>query len=254
MGLQHELYSPVLQDDFELSTNGGRYRRKFQEVVFSPPVRLPEYNVVNWIAVLYGFLPFALLASLPVFWYCSNYRFVYLYAMAIAGCCYLVSEIALKPLFKDFRLSRRNMSLHPDGRMKYGMPSGHALVTVALMVWVSLEVVLTTEVVVVGGGGGGGEEASARGGEKATSTHAGSGVHQKTIVEPDVNLFFLACVLGTCLPVPWSRVWNKDHTWAQVLMGSGFGVVIGICAYLLRVGLYHDHWFPWEHGAWSQQK
>ncbi|CAD7949852.1 unnamed protein product [Amoebophrya sp. A120] len=137
MVLGHELYSPVLQDDFELKNNGGPYHTKF--AMLQVTVRLPEYSVVNWIAVAYGFLPFLLSFLLPAF-YLVTQRFVYLYGIAIGLACMAISEICLKPLFKDPR-PPESANRHPDGSMKYGMPSGHALATVAQMTWVCLEVV-----------------------------------------------------------------------------------------------------------------
>lgn len=55
MGIKEEIYNPVLDDDLELVQHGGKYKNKF--ALLQVTVRLPEYSLVNWIAVLYGRIP-----------------------------------------------------------------------------------------------------------------------------------------------------------------------------------------------------
>lgn len=205
MGLKSELYSPTFSDDPELRKNGGRYTVKF--AVLQVTVRLPEYNPISIIAVMYGFLPFGLALSVPVL-YAVTGRFVYLYAMCLSFVGILLSEAVLKPLLKDPR-PPESANRYSDGRLKYGMPSGHSLNVAATMAWSALEIAYRTE----------------------------------------LQEQWLYAVLICCLPVPWARVWNKDHTLGQVIVGSGFGLCIGVAGYLIRIEYYQNHWFPWQKGA-----
>jgi len=126
-----------------------------------------------------------------------------------------LSELILKPLMKDPR-PPESANRYPDGRIKYGMPSGHSMGTTAIMVWVILEVILRTDE-------SGGLE-----------------------IEDTINRKWLYIVLALCGPVPWSRAYNMDHTVAQVVVGAGFGIVLGIAAFLLRANQFPGHHYPWD--------
>ncbi|CAD7940554.1 unnamed protein product [Amoebophrya sp. A25] len=201
-----ELYSPELQDDLELKSNGGPYLRKF--AFLQVTIRLPEKRVINWIAMIYGFLPFLLGLSFLV-GYVVTQRFVFLYVNIVGLSLLAVNELALKPLLRDPR-PPETANRQADGRVKYGMPSGHVLVTGTVMSWVSLEVFF-----------------------RSTD---GSGM----------NYPWLLAALLTCGPVPWARVHNKDHTLAQVIVAFVMAMVLGVIAFRIRTENFPDHWYPWD--------
>lgn len=71
--------------------------------------------------------------------YAVTQRFVFVYGIILCIVGMSISEIFLKPVFKDPR-PPETANRYPDGRVKYGFPSGHCLTTVALMVWTTLEI------------------------------------------------------------------------------------------------------------------
>mmetsp|Transcript_44461 Transcript_44461/g.123682 ORF Transcript_44461/g.123682 Transcript_44461/m.123682 type:complete len:102 (+) Transcript_44461:2-307(+) len=56
-------------------------------------------------------------------------------------------------------------------------------------------------------------------------------------------LLTILLVLG---PVPWARVYNKDHTRAQVMVSGVIATVMGCIAYYIRKTHYPHHSQPWE--------
>merc|ERR1712194_46421 len=92
----------------------------------------------------------------------------------------------------------------PEAVCKHpGMPSGHVMNAYTLMVWALLEEMLDPD-----------------------------------IVYPEWCLF-IVLVMG---PVPWARVYNRDHTRQQVLVSVLAGSLIGALGYIIR-GTY----FPGHH-------
>lgn len=198
----HELYNPVSQDDEELDVKGGKYQRKF--AILQVTVRLPEYNIINWIAVVYGLLAFAVGLSFPVMWLATN-RFCYLYGCFVQLVCIASSELFLKKLFKDPR-PLESANRYPDGSMKYGMPSGHCMVTIAIMTWLLLELAFRDD------------------------------FHQDWAI----------AVIILIAPIPWSRYRNMDHTLAQCIVGTTLGSIVGVSAYFIREQYFLNHYWPWH--------
>jgi len=212
----HSFYTEVPTDDDELATKGGKYQAKF--AVCQVTIRVPEYSVLNWVAVAYGFIAFFVGFAFPVMWLLTG-RFVWLWGVVIQLVCVLISELMLKPFLKDPRppeTANRNW----DGSPKFGMPSGHCLAGMCVLVWMLLELELESS---------------------SDLSPDAQGLQQEWVL---ALLLLLA-------PIPWSRWHNRDHTAVQCVVGSLLGAIIGVGGYLVRKRYFSEgaHYWPWDEGS-----
>jgi hypothetical protein len=196
--------------DPELKKYGGRFDRKVAigQVTFRFPL---EFDPLNLIALLYGFLPWAV----PITFGLSaaiTRHFVLLYGLIVSVVTSLVNEVGLKPFFNDPR-PLESANRHADGSMKPGMPSGHVLNATTIMVWAALEVALS-----------------------------GPGFDD----HPRLTEGWLIFILLLMGPVPWARWYNSDHTIKQCIVAGVLGILVGALAYYLRATYFEHHWKPWD--------
>lgn len=174
-------------------------------------IRLPVRDVPTFIALLYGYLPFVI----PIWWAIwaivsyinrGQPRFFPAFGICIAAGFALVNELIIKQICKR-TLPASITSRPPEAVCKHpGMPSGHVMNAFTLMVWCLLEVAFDK------------------------------------LVYPEYVLLILL-VLG---PVPWARVYNKDHTVPQVLVSACVASVMGCIAFYIRKTHWPHQTQPWE--------
>lgn len=208
----------VKRDDFDLERNekdgdpelkqyGGKYDKKF--AIGQVTIRLPEYNVINWIALVYGFLPFIIPGMLFIEGFVYN-RFMGRFGFAMALICVIINELVFKPIIRDPR-PKESANKYKDGTMKPGMPSGHVLNAGTLFVWSFLELLYSTDVK-----------------DERTRLH----------------WFILVSVV--MVPVPWARWHNRDHSLAQCGVSLILGTIAGVVGTYIRRTYFPHHWQPWE--------
>jgi hypothetical protein len=173
-------------------------------------IRLPVQGPLQLIAIMYGYLPFII----PIWWFiwtvstwakCGSPRFYPAFGLCIAAGFALVNETITKKLCRKF-LDPAITSRPPEAVCKHpGMPSGHVMNAYTLMVWTLAEVCWDFEVHID-------------------------------------HMCVLLLVMG---PVPWARVYNKDHTWLQAQVSMVVALVMGLLAWGLRM-----HFFPHHRGDW----
>lgn len=188
----------------------GKLRCKW--AVGQVSIRLPVRDCVSLTALVYGYLPFII----PIWWLIwmieswivnGQPRFFPTFGLCIAVAFALVNETITKQICKR-TLSPEITSRPPEAVCKHpGMPSGHVMNAYTLMTWVFLEAAL------------------------------------------DVHVFpeWLLIVIIVMGPVPWARVYNKDHTVPQVCVSACVAVVMGAVAYYFRRTHFEGHKGPW---AW----
>eukprot|EP00928_Gymnodinium_smaydae_P045184 TRINITY_DN30150_c0_g5_i1.p1 TRINITY_DN30150_c0_g5~~TRINITY_DN30150_c0_g5_i1.p1 ORF type:complete len:261 (-),score=22.92 TRINITY_DN30150_c0_g5_i1:115-897(-) len=174
-------------------------------------IRLPVQSCTAFIALVYGYLPFII----PIWWaiwalvtYCMHGqpRFFPFFGICIAASFALVNELVTKQICKR-TLSASITNRPPEAVCKHpGMPSGHVMNAYTLMVWCFLEAALDSM----------------------------------------VHLEWVALVVLIMGPVPWARVYNKDHTVAQVLASACIAIVMGCVAYYIRKTHYPHHAALWD--------
>mmetsp|Transcript_63312 Transcript_63312/g.182086 ORF Transcript_63312/g.182086 Transcript_63312/m.182086 type:complete len:264 (-) Transcript_63312:224-1015(-) len=174
-------------------------------------IRLPVKDGTTFLALMYGYLPFVI----PIWWAVwagttritlGCPRFFPMFGLCIAVGFALVNEVIIKQVCKRV-LPAQLTNRPPEAVCKHpGMPSGHVMNAYTLMVWCFLEAALDK------------------------------------MVHPEW-LFVIALVLG---PVPWARVYNKDHTVAQVVVSAVIASVMGCIAFYIRKAYYPNHQQPWE--------
>lgn len=175
-------------------------------------IRLPIQGPLSFIAILYGYLPFLI----PISWFVwalytyiqeGKPRFFPTYGLSIAIGFAIVNEAVTKKLFKKFA-PESITSRPPEAVCKHpGMPSGHVMNAYTLMIWCLLEVLFDK-----------------------------SAIHSDWLV-------FVFSVMG---PVPWARVYNKDHTVLQVTVSAICSVVMGSAAFYIRRTYFPGHQEPWD--------
>lgn len=174
-------------------------------------IRLPIRDPLHFIGLLYGYLPFVI----PIWWALwalitwiarGEPRFFPAFGICIAVGFALVNELVTKQICK--RTLPKSITDRPEEAVcKHpGMPSGHVMNAYTLMVWCFLEAAFSE------------------------------------IVYPEW-LVVIVLVMG---PVPWARVYNKDHTVAQVVTSACVATVMGTVAFLIRKTHYPDHDQPWD--------
>mmetsp|Transcript_76822 Transcript_76822/g.221990 ORF Transcript_76822/g.221990 Transcript_76822/m.221990 type:complete len:254 (+) Transcript_76822:109-870(+) len=182
-------------------------------------IRLPMQDPVTFVALVYGYLPFVI----PIWWLLwalisklvnGAPRFFPVFGLSIAIGFALVNELIIKQVCKKV-LPASITSRPPEAVCKHpGMPSGHVMNAYTLMVWCFLEAALDTM------------------------------VHFEWLV-------MIILVLG---PVPWARVYNKDHTVPQVLASAVIATIMGCIAYYIRRTHFPNHEQMWDwysaNGGW----
>jgi hypothetical protein len=196
--------------DPELKKYGGRFDKKVAigQVTFRFPI---EWRLLSMVALLYGFLPWLVPFGFFVGWV-STRHFILIYGLIVSLVTSGVNEVGLKPLCNDPR-PIESANREADGTLKPGMPSGHVLNAIAIMVWSLLEVLL-------------------RGPD-----------------EPGLEMEWIIFIVVMMGPVPWARIYNKDHTLTQCVVAGALGVFVGYFAYCLRVLVFPHHWQPWDSAA-----
>eukprot|EP00929_Paragymnodinium_shiwhaense_P116319 TRINITY_DN85771_c0_g1_i1.p2 TRINITY_DN85771_c0_g1~~TRINITY_DN85771_c0_g1_i1.p2 ORF type:complete len:279 (-),score=56.80 TRINITY_DN85771_c0_g1_i1:80-916(-) len=175
-------------------------------------IRLPLDGPLSFVAILYGYLPFLI----PIAWFVwslTSYfmngkaRFFPTYGLAIAASFALVNETITKKLFKKF--APESITSRPaEAVCKHpGMPSGHVMNAYTLMIWCLLEALFDS-----------------------------------TALHPE----WLVLILLIMGPVPWARVYNKDHTVLQVTVSAVCSLVMGSIAFYVRRTYFPHHFQPWD--------
>jgi membrane-associated phospholipid phosphatase len=176
-------------------------------------IRLPIRSPQQLIAIIYGYLPFII----PIWWFmwvvgtwskCGSPRFFPAFGLCIAAGFALVNETVTKKLCRKF-LSEEITNRPPEAVCKHpGMPSGHVMNAYTLMTWTLAEVLMDYE------------------------------IHLDQFI-------ILLLVMG---PVPWARVYNKDHTVPQVVASMLAAVCMGLIATAIRFGNFPDQrgHMPWD--------
>lgn len=169
-------------------------------------IRLPIRNCVALTALVYGYLPFLI----PIWWFVwvvsswimnGSPRFFPLYGLLIAIGFAIINETLTKQICRR-ALSTDITNRPPEAVCKHpGMPSGHVMNAYTLMTWCFLEAIL------------------------------------------DIHIYpeWLLAVVLVMGPVPWARVYNKDHTVPQVVVSGCIAVVMGVVAYALRSRYFNSH-------------
>eukprot|EP00811_Abedinium_folium_P005101 NODE_14699_length_1092_cov_4.561658.p1 GENE.NODE_14699_length_1092_cov_4.561658~~NODE_14699_length_1092_cov_4.561658.p1 ORF type:complete len:245 (-),score=66.01 NODE_14699_length_1092_cov_4.561658:281-1015(-) len=174
-------------------------------------IRRPVRHPLTMIALLYGFLPYVL----PIGWFIwlveslivlGKPRFFPTYGLCVSGSLAGLNELIIKQVCK--RCLPQSVTARPEEAVcKHpGMPSGHTMNAYVIMTWCFMEAMLSK------------------------SMHPG----------------WMIIILVVMLPVPWARVYNKDHTWLQVCVSSALGIAAGVAAYFFRAAFYPGHWQPWQ--------
>lgn len=173
-------------------------------------IRLPVRDPLQMIAIVYGFLPFVV----PAWWLCwvvtswsrnGVPEFYPAYGLCIAAGFALINETLTKKMCRKV-LPPVITSRPPEAVCNHpGMPSGHVMNAYTLMVWTLIEV----------------------------------------LYDYSVHVDFLTIIFIVMGPVPWARVYNKDHTPLQVKVSMSFALIMGIAAWWIRVT-----YFPGQRGMW----
>lgn len=196
-------------NDPELEANGGPYKSKkaILQVTWRFPINWSD--PLNIITLVYGYLPFVI----PLVFFIDvvvERRFIAFYGLAVSAVVTVLNEVVLKPIVKDPRpegsANRKYNEITKKWEMKPGMPSGHVLNATTTMVWCLLEVALR-----------------------------GPGFDVQPFLTVNILLLILVCMA----PVPWARIYNKDHSLAQCTVAGAIGVVAGVVAYWIR-----EQYFP----------
>lgn len=186
----------------------GKLREKWG--VGQVSIRLPIQDSMQLIGLVYGYLPFII----PIWWAIwmieswiiyGNPTFFPTYGLCIAAGFAIVNETITKQICKR-TLSADITNRPPEAVCKHpGMPSGHVMNAYTLMTWCFLEALL----------------------------------------EPHVFPEWLLIIVLVLGPVPWARVYNKDHTVPQVLVSGCIAVFMGSIAFLIRRIYFANHHSPW---------
>jgi hypothetical protein len=178
--------------DAEIRENGGKYA--FKAAIFQVTIRCPTQDPLLLIAMAYGFLPFLP----PIFCFCVYFRagsLLGLYGVFLSLSLVAVNEGCLKGYFRDPR-PIQSANRTASGELKFGMPSGHVLNAVVMLVWIFSEII-----------------------------SAGmAGTHTGTL---SITVLLLA-------PVPWARYYNLDHSFEQVVLTTLGAIPVGVAAFCIR--------------------
>lgn len=174
-------------------------------------IRLPIRGGTQLLGLIYGYLPFLI----PIWWALwmiasliqnGRARFFPTYGLCIAIGFAIVNETITKQICKR-TLDPSITARPPEAVCKHpGMPSGHVMNAYTLMTWVFLE----------------------------------------DLFEQQVYPEWLVIVVLVMGPVPWARVYNKDHTVAQVMVSACVALVMGCIAFWIRWTYFPGHKDPWD--------
>eukprot|EP00928_Gymnodinium_smaydae_P065948 TRINITY_DN4900_c0_g1_i1.p1 TRINITY_DN4900_c0_g1~~TRINITY_DN4900_c0_g1_i1.p1 ORF type:complete len:263 (+),score=37.20 TRINITY_DN4900_c0_g1_i1:44-832(+) len=175
-------------------------------------IRMPVKSASALIAIVYGYLPFVI----PLWWLIwllaswaqhGKPRFFPQAGLCIAVLFALVNETVTKQVCK--RLLPADITNRPPEAVckRPGMPSGHVMNAYTLMTWCFLECVFDAQ----------------------------------------VHVDWLVLIILVMGPVPWARVYNKDHTVLQVAASAPVAVCMGCLAYRIRASYFPYNHQPWEY-------
>jgi len=174
-------------------------------------IRLPVQGWQQFLALVYGYLPFLiplwwLVWSLATYIRTGTPRFFPFYGICIAVSFALVNEVIVKQICK--RVLPASITARPaEAVCKHpGMPSGHVLQAYTMMTWVTWEVLLDS------------------------------------VVYPE----WCAIIFLILAPVPWARVSNLDHTVPQVLVSAVIAFFMGSMAFYIRKTHFRHHAQLWD--------
>eukprot|EP00927_Polykrikos_kofoidii_P066068 TRINITY_DN6172_c0_g1_i1.p1 TRINITY_DN6172_c0_g1~~TRINITY_DN6172_c0_g1_i1.p1 ORF type:complete len:256 (-),score=25.91 TRINITY_DN6172_c0_g1_i1:95-862(-) len=175
-------------------------------------IRVPVKGFLANLAIMYGYIPFII----PIWWfiwvvetYIANGkpRFFPLYGLAVAGSLAVVNETVTKKLCRKF-MSEDLTSRPAEAVCKHpGMPSGHVMNAFSVMFWCLLEVIFD---------------------------------------DFDIRFEWIILIVLALGPVPWARVYNKDHTVPQVAASACCALFVGLIAFLIRRACFPNHGQPWD--------
>jgi len=183
------------------------HKKAYGQVTIRFPI---DWNPLNIIALLYGFLPWLIPIGLTIY-FIVTWHFIYIYGPLMSVVLAIINEAILKKIFNEPR-PIESANIHKDGTMKPGMPSGHVLNATSIMVWALLEVYFK-----------------------------GPGLE----VHSGLTYTWLAVILAVHVPVPWARWYNYDHTLNQCIVSLVLGTLAGIAGFYLRVRFFSGAWKPW---------
>merc|ERR1712232_1216691 len=158
-----------------------------------------------------GYLPFII----PIWWgiwaiatYSAHgkARFFPAFGVSIALGFAIVNELVTKRIAKRY-LSPEITNRPPEAVCKHpGMPSGHVMNAYIIMIWCLWEAFMDTL----------------------------------------IHIEWVILILVVMAPVPWARVYNRDHTVLQVTASACCSLVMGSIAYYIRAHYYPHHAQPWD--------
>jgi len=203
----YDTWTPEEQEQFA----NGELREKWGCLQVS--IRMPVRSCLTVIAILYGYLPFII----PIWWLIwvvatwiqlGVPRFFPLFGLCIAIVFGIVNETVTKQICKRV-LPESITSRPPEAVCKHpGMPSGHVMNAYTLMIWILLECLTSSKGV----------------------------FHAEWLV---IIILFMG-------PVPWARVYNRDHTVKQVTASAIISLFMGSAAFLIRRNFFPHHANLWD--------
>lgn len=174
-------------------------------------LRLPINDTWSLLAVMYGFVPFIV----PLWWALSliaeyaetgTYHLFPCFGLGVAVTFAVVNEAITKQVCK--LVLGKQLTSRPAEAVckKPGMPSGHVMNSYTLMTWTFLEVVTDTV----------------------------------------INIDWLIIIILLNALVPWARVYNKDHTYMQVMVSASIAFFMGVFAFSIRKSHFPQMVTPWH--------
>jgi hypothetical protein len=174
-------------------------------------IRSPVSWPLGGLAIVYGFLPFVIplwwaIWSLVTYFTLGKPRFFPFYGLCVAAGFAIVNEAGTKRICR--KLLPASIADRPiESSCRHpGMPSGHVMNAYTLMIWCLLEAMLDCV----------------------------------------IHVEWLILILIVMAPVPWARVYNKDHTVLQASISCAVSLVMGGLAYYIRATYYPHHAQPWD--------
>jgi len=206
--LEYQDYDSWTSEEKQLFAEG---RLKAKWGVGQVSVRLPLNSCLSFISICYGYLPFIvpgywIIWALVTFVQHGSPRFFPYAGSCIAVSFAIVNELVTKNICK-LLFPKRLTDRPPEAVCKHpGLPSGHVMNAYTLMTWLFLEATF----------------------------------HK--VIYPE----WLVGILLIFLPVPWARVYNRDHTVVQVAVSIVTALIMGTIAYLVRRRYFPGHQEPWD--------
>eukprot|EP00928_Gymnodinium_smaydae_P049114 TRINITY_DN32926_c0_g1_i1.p1 TRINITY_DN32926_c0_g1~~TRINITY_DN32926_c0_g1_i1.p1 ORF type:complete len:330 (-),score=53.96 TRINITY_DN32926_c0_g1_i1:250-1182(-) len=211
--LEYEGYETWTEEERQ-AWKDGRLTGKWG--ILQVSIRTPVRGFASYAAIVYGYLPYVIplwwaLWALRTYLERGQPRFFPTFGLCIAASFAAGNELITKRICKRV-FSRQISSRPPEAVCKHaGMPSGHVMNAYTLMVWCLWEAAL----------------------------------------EDIIHLDWLLLIVLVMGPVPWARVYNKDHTFCQVCVSAVAAVVLGSIAYYIRSAYFPNHDNPWDWEGYS---